>query len=153
MTRWLVFNAVGAGGFGLQLLTLWALLRAGLPVGAATALAVGAALSHNFAWHEAVTWRGLPRQGRWSRWRDFHAVNGIISLTTNVAVTSALAAATPMPPLVANVVAVATASVANFLVSDRYVFRAAPARYATTPVPDASGTGARAREGRSRRPI
>lgn len=124
MRRWLVFAVVGAGGFVLQLLALWALLRAGLPVSLATALAVGAALSHNFAWHETVTWRGRPRRTRASRWLGFHAVNGGVSLVTNVVVTSALVAETPMPPLAANVVAVAAASVLNFLASDRLVFRA-----------------------------
>jgi putative flippase GtrA len=127
MTRWAVFNTVGVAGFVVQLAMLRGLLGAGLPLGAATALAVLAALSHNFVWHEAVTWRELPRHGRAARWLGFHATNGAVSLGTNVVVTTGLVTATPLPPLAANAVAVAAASTLNYLVSDRIVFRSGDA--------------------------
>ena len=53
LVRWLKFNAVGAAGIVLQLAVLLA-LKSGLHVSylMATALAVEAAVVHNFFWHE-----------------------------------------------------------------------------------------------------
>src|SRR5207237_8971860 len=55
--RWLKFNAVGGIGMLVQLGTL-AVLTNGLRVNylLATALAVEAAVIHNFLWHERFTW-------------------------------------------------------------------------------------------------
>ena len=123
-TRWLRFNLVGVAGFVVQLLTL-AAVTAGLGVtpNVAVPLAVLVAVSHNFLWHERVTWPDQRRAGRLRRWLSFNLSNGLISVVTNVTVTTAIVAATGVPLLVANALAVVTASVLNFLVSDRYVFR------------------------------
>jgi putative flippase GtrA len=121
--RWLRFNAVGAIGFGVQLVTLSLLLRwTTLPEPLAVLLAVAMTVSHNFWWHERVTWRDQPRQGRWQRWVRFNLTNGAISLITNVVATSALVFATGIPAVAANVVAVLAASLLNFIASDRIVF-------------------------------
>ena len=48
-------------------------------------------------------------------------LNGVVSLACNVPVTTALAAA-GLPILAANIVAIGTASVVNFVLSDRLVF-------------------------------
>ena len=61
-TRWIRFNLVGAMGFALQTLALWLLVTAaGLSAGVAITIAVLAAVSHNFVWHEHFTWPNLPR--------------------------------------------------------------------------------------------
>lgn len=54
--RWLRFNAGGLYGFLLQLLLL-TLLSRHMRVEYATGIAVEAAIVHNFAWHELITWR------------------------------------------------------------------------------------------------
>ena len=56
MSRGARFIWVGAGGFMVQVVTLHALAAAGLPYTVATALAVEAAILHNFIWHERWTW-------------------------------------------------------------------------------------------------
>lgn len=129
--RWGWFTLVGLAGFGLQLTTIWLLARATpLPSRAIVLTAVLLAISHNFFWHERVTWPGQPRAGRWRRWLAFHAANGLISIATNVALTPPLMDLTGLPIQAANAVAVAVASCANFIVGDRVVF--APDRSATS---------------------
>lgn len=123
LTRWARFNLVGVAGFVVQMLTLVAVTRwLGAEMVVAVPIAVLVAVSHNFLWHERVTWAGQPRQRRLRRWLSFNLSNGLISVVTNVTVTTLLVAATGAPLLVANATAVVIASVLNFLVSDRYVF-------------------------------
>ena len=131
--RWLVFNGVGAMGVAVQLAALALLTRvAGVPVAVATLLAVEAAILHNFAWHQRLTWRDVPSAG----WKDdlrrlarFHALNGTVSLTGNVLITSVLALA-GVDPVLANIVAILTCSTINYFASDRLVFRAGAAAVA-----------------------
>jgi putative flippase GtrA len=121
--RWVRFNLVGVAGFAIQILTLAAVTRwLGLGTGVAVALAVLVAVSHNFLWHERITWPRQSREGRLRRWLSFNLSNGLISIVTNVAVTTLVVAATGAPLLVANATAVVMASALNFLVSDRYIF-------------------------------
>jgi putative flippase GtrA len=123
LQRWLRFNLVGVGGFAVQMLTLAAVTGwVGLPDAIAVAAAVLAAVSHNFLWHERVTWPERPRHGRGRRWLAFNLSTGIVSVVMNVLVTTWLTAITGTPLLVANAVAVGMASVTNFLISDRFVF-------------------------------
>jgi putative flippase GtrA len=122
--RWGWFNLVGLMGFLVQTAILAALVRwAGVTTGVAVALAVLAAVSHNFFWHERFTWPNLPREGRVRRWVSFHLSTGVISVLSNVWVTTALVAATGLPVVAANVVAVSMLSLTNFWISDRLVFR------------------------------
>jgi putative flippase GtrA len=118
--RWLRFNTVGIAGFAVQMMVL-AVLAHRLPLAAAVTLAVVAAATHNFAWHERVTWPGLPAARRWQRWLAFLGTNGLISVAANVAVTTSVTAL-GVPILAANTIAVAVASTANYIVSDRVVF-------------------------------
>ena len=121
--RWVRFNLVGIAGFVVQMLTLAALARwSGIPAGLAVALSVLAAVSHNFLWHERVTWPGLPHAGRWQRWLSFNLSTGAVSLLANLIVTAVVTTATGAPLLIANVIAVVSASLVNFWVSDRAVF-------------------------------
>ena len=83
--RWIRFNLVGVMGFALQTMTLWLLVRwTGVNASVAITLAVLAAVSHNFAWHETVTWPNLPAERRFRRWLYFQFSTGAISLLTGV---------------------------------------------------------------------
>ena len=126
--RWVRFNLVGVMGFALQTATLWLLVRwTGVSAGVGITLAVMAAVSHNFVWHEHFTWPDLPREQRLKRWLSFHVSTGVISVLTNLGVTILVMTATGLPVVPANVIAVAIASVANFWINDRLIFRPAPA--------------------------
>ena len=126
--RWCAFNGVGAIGVALQLAVLAVLTRgAGLEPLPATAIAVEAAILHNFLWHQHWTWRDRPSRSirvTVTRLLRFHAMNGAISMIGNVALVAIL---TPLGigALPANAVAIAVCSLANFVASDAIVFKAA----------------------------
>lgn len=129
--RWTAFNAVGALGVAVQLGVLAMLIRVWhVPYLAATALAVEAAVLHNFVWHQRWTWkdRGVAAPaaiaGRLAR---FHLLNGSISIVGNVALTALLAGLGGVDPILANILAIAICSVANFAASETMVFRTAAA--------------------------
>ena len=87
--RWCKFNFVGGIGIGVQFAALF-LVKSVLHFNylAATAIAVEAAVVHNFVWHERYTWKHLPTgAARDVLWRllRFHAGNGAISILGNVA--------------------------------------------------------------------
>ena len=117
MVRWLKFNAVGAIGVSVQLSVLAALLQLGVHYLVATALAVEAAVLQNYYWHTRWTWKG--REG--SLWR-FHLSNGLLSLISNLVWMRMFTGWLGIPPLPANLMAIALTSTANFLLGDRWVF-------------------------------
>lgn len=120
------FVIVGGLGFAVQLATLTSLLHIGLALPAATALAVEAAVLHNFLWHEQWTWRDRKGGSHWSaRLLRFHTSAAIISLTVNVLLTWMLVRVCHLPVIAANLLSVAAASVANFAAADRWVFASA----------------------------
>ena len=121
MTRFVRFNVVGVLGFIVQVSALIALDRLGVPVLAATALAVEAAILHNFAWHERWTWSGLTTGSRAGRLARFHLSNGVISIAGNVALTAVLARS-GAPLVAANVAAVLTCALLNFTAAHVWVF-------------------------------
>lgn len=116
--RWWRFNAVGAAGAVVQMAAL-ALLRSGLEMGIvpATALAVEAAILHNYFWHCRWTWR--DRRGSLLR---FHLSNGIVSLPGNVALTAALVSL-GLHYAAANALAIAACAGVNFAVAHVWAFR------------------------------
>jgi dolichol-phosphate mannosyltransferase len=125
--RWLQFNAVGGIGIAVQLAAL-TLLKTVLGVHYlwATALAVETAVIHNFVWHELWTWRdrrGGFRQalGRLVR---FNLTTGALSIVSNLVFMRLLVGRFGLHYLLANLIAIALTSVANFLVSEFLVFRA-----------------------------
>lgn len=123
MSRAARFAWVGAGGFVVQALTLHALAAAGLPYPVATALAVEAAILHNFLWHERWTWadrRAGP--GRLARLLRFNGSAALISIGGNVALMALFVGSLGLPLLPANLLAVLTLSALNFLSADRLVF-------------------------------
>ena len=123
MSRAARFAWVGAGGFVVQALTLHGLAAAGLPYPIATAVAVEAAILHNFVWHERWTWNDRAAAGRRSeRLLRFNGTTALISIGGNVALMALFAGHFRLPLLAANLLAVLTLSVLNFLSADRLVF-------------------------------
>jgi putative flippase GtrA len=127
MNRWITFNLVGAGGVVVQLGLLALLVRSfHWHYLAATALAVEAALLHNFLWHQRWTWRDRPSGSRHStvaRLVRFHLLNGAISLGGNLALMTWLTGVLHLDAVTANVIAVAACSLLNFTASEMAVFR------------------------------
>jgi len=125
--RGLKFYAVGGVGIGVQLAALVAFRSvAHLDYRAATVLAVEIAVIHNFFWHEHVTWadRETLRSSHWlPRFLKFNATNGLLSIVGNLVLMLALVGSLGMNYLAANILTIALCSVANFLVSDRFVFQ------------------------------
>ena len=122
MKRVARFYAVGLIGVPVQLAVLALLVRGfGLDALISTAIAVEIALVHNFFWHERWTWR-CSGPGWVQRLCKFHVTNGLISIVANVLVTGALIRL-GLPVLAANAIAIGTASVANYLSGEFFVFR------------------------------
>jgi len=126
---WLRFNAVGLIGIGVQLLALTLLKSVlGLNYLAATVLAVEAAVLHNFVWHERWTWverTRLSEGGVLGRLIRFHLSNGLISIGGNLLLMWLFVSRLHLHYFLANIVAIGTCSIVNFLASDHLVFRKA----------------------------
>lgn len=124
--RWLKFNAVGIAGAGVQLWFLHLFLNAKVGYLAATALAVEAAVLHNFAWHQRYTWADRPADDMLSivgRMLRFHLSNGAVSIFGNVLLMKWLCGNVGLGPIMANMIAILACSIVNFFLGDRFVFR------------------------------
>jgi len=126
VARWLKFNFVGGIGIAVQFAALF-LLRGVMHFHylAATAIAVEAAVVHNFVWHEQFTWsdrvesswrKSVPRFAR------FNLTTGAVSIVGNLALMKVMVGMGHMNYLLANAIAIALCSLANFLVSEGWVF-------------------------------
>jgi putative flippase GtrA len=129
--RWVAFNGVGFLGVLVQLTMLGVLTRV-LEVHYlfATAVAVEAAVLHNFVWHQRWTWRDRPSHSGVDtafRLARFHALNGMVSMVGNVLVMAVLVGAVGMAPVAANLIAIVVCSMINFFASEMLVFRTAGA--------------------------
>lgn len=126
LVRWCKFNVVGGIGILVQFAALF-LLKSVLHFNylAATAIAVEAAVAHNFVWHEQFTWADRV-QPSWSRSLTrllrFNLTNGAVSILGNLALMKVMVGQGHMNYLLANAIAIALCSVANFLVSETWVF-------------------------------
>lgn len=129
--RWTVFHVVGALGMAVQLGVLAALVRlAHLDYRWAVAIAVEAAVLHNFGWHQRWTWGDRPpRSARESLARlvRFHLTNGAVSIVGNLLVVGGLTGLLGLDPVVASLAAIALCSTVNFAAGTSVVFRAVPA--------------------------
>jgi len=126
LRRWFKFNLVGAIGILVQFVALFVLKGIfHFNYLAATAVAVEAAVVHNFAWHEQFTWADRV-QASWSqsvpRFAKFNLTTGAVSILGNLALMKVLVGYGGMNYMVANAVAIALCSLANFLVSEQWVF-------------------------------
>jgi putative flippase GtrA len=119
--RWCKFSLVGAIGIGVQLGTLALLTALGVHYLPATALAVEAAVLHNFVWHQNFTWSDRGG-GILSRMARFHLTNGAISMVGNMVLMRLLVGGFGMPSVPANLLAITACFVANFFAADRVVF-------------------------------
>jgi putative flippase GtrA len=124
--RWVKFNLVGGFGIAVQLAVLFG-LGSGFHLNylPATALAVEAAVIHNFLWHERYTWadrvqpswrKSLPRLLR------FNLTTGGVSIAGNLALMKLMVGLGHVNYLIANGIAIAFCSLLNFLVSEEWVF-------------------------------
>ena len=125
--RWLKFNFVGAVGIGVQLVVLSILTSGlGLDYMIATAVAVETAVIHNFLWHERFTWLDRAngtRRDMFGRLARFNLSTGLISIIGNLLLMRLLVGHFHFHYMMANVLAIGTCALANFLVSDQFVFR------------------------------
>src|SRR5580698_11478801 len=90
-----------------------------------TALAVETVVVHNFLWHERYTWadRVHPSwQKSLARLLRFNLAAGGVSIAGNLALMKVMVGLGHMNYLIANGVAIALCSLANFLVSEEWVF-------------------------------
>lgn len=127
VVRWLKFNFVGAIGIGVQLVAL-SLYKSvlGMDYLLATGLAVETAVIHNFLWHERFTWTERcvgSRRDMFLRLARFNLSTGLISILGNLLLMRILVGHLHFHYMLANMVAIGTCSLANFLVSDHVVFR------------------------------
>ncbi len=125
--RWIAFGSVGALGFGVQFTTL-VLLTGWLEANylLATAIAVELAILHNFFWHQHWTWSDRAAGGA-ARLADrllrFNAGTAVTSIGGNLVLMSVLVSRFEIHYAIANVLAVLSLSIANFLLCDRLVFK------------------------------
>jgi putative flippase GtrA len=125
IVRWLKFNAVGAIGIAVQLAAL-AVFKSllGVPYLLATGLAVEIAVLQNFAWHERWTWKGrTTKQDVLNRLLRFNLTTGALSIVSNLLLMRVFVGVFHLPLLPANLLAIAMTSLANFTVSELWVFR------------------------------
>jgi len=119
------FALVGAFGIMVQLVVLELLNAIGCHYLRATAIAIEAAVLHNFMWHQQFTWSDRTDSG-WAqtitRMVRFHFSNGAISILGSLLLMRWLVGQMGMRVIVANLVTIAGCSVGNFLASDRWVF-------------------------------
>ncbi|MGP0017177.1 MAG: GtrA family protein [Candidatus Sulfotelmatobacter sp.] len=126
LVRWCRFNFVGGIGIVVQFGALF-LFKSILHSNylAATAIAVEAAVLHNFVWHEQFTWADRV-QPSWSRSLlrlvRFNLTNGGVSIVGNLALMRVMVGRGQMNYLLANAIAITVCSLVNFLVSETWVF-------------------------------
>jgi len=122
------FNLVGAMGMVVQVAILASLTSImHLQYLLATAIAVECTVLHNFIWHERFTWADRPagtRRAIGGRFLHFNLTTGAVSIGGNLLMMRVLVGAAHAPMLLANAASVATCCVVNYLVNDRWVFRA-----------------------------
>lgn len=133
LMRWWKFNFVGAIGIGVQFAALF-LMKGVLHFNylAATAVAVEAAVVHNFVWHEQFTWADRTRLDRTPQRRRtslvrlmrFNLTAGGVSIVGNLALMKVMVGMAGMNYLAANGIAIGLCSLASFLVSENWVFAA-----------------------------
>jgi putative flippase GtrA len=91
---------------------------------AATVVAVGVTVAHNFAWHLRWTWMDRARdRSILALFARFSAANGLVSLVGNTALMTLLVDAAHIPVPAASLMAIAACGILNYVLADRGVFR------------------------------
>ncbi|MCS7173080.1 MAG: glycosyltransferase family 2 protein [Armatimonadetes bacterium] len=78
--RFVRFGLVGASGIGVNTAALWGLVRLGVHYRPAGALAIAAAITWNFLWNDAFTWRDRRSRDlatKLRRYLQYWAVTGV----------------------------------------------------------------------------
>ena len=125
------FSLVGLLGAVLQLALMELLTKSlGLPIVAATLVAVELTLLHNFLWHQRFTWRdrkisGL-RQAGIRLWR-FHLANGAVSLCGNILLMYCFVERLKISMVGSTLGAIVLCALVNFQLADRWVYATSPA--------------------------
>ncbi|HSE40659.1 MAG TPA: GtrA family protein [Acidobacteriota bacterium] len=123
------FNAIGAMGVGVQLLSLVLITRLfHLNYLFATLIAVQFALVHNFFWHQRWTWKdskAASRKESLKRFMKFNSSSGAISMLGNLGFTAFIAHAVHLPYLASNLAAIGATNIANFVLARNFVFQPA----------------------------
>jgi len=123
MIRLAKFSLVGTFGIAVQVTVLWLMTRIGIHYLLATALAVESAVLHNFLWHQRFTW--IDRSGKGQtriRLLRFHVTNGAVSFIGNLLLMRLLVGLLSLPVVLANLLAIGSCALINFILSDRWVF-------------------------------
>jgi putative flippase GtrA len=123
--RLLKFSMVGAAGIAVQLATLAALIAMAVNYLLATVLAVEMAILHNFFWHRRFTWSDQLSRAEKGTTRSlirFHLGNGLISAIGNLVMMRVLVGFLRIPVIAANISAITICWLANFFISDHWVF-------------------------------
>jgi len=122
--QYLKFNLVGIIGIAVQLTSLALfnrLLKGHYLI--ATIAALELTLLHNFVWHLHYTWRDSHHaSSALTQLLRFHLTNGLVSLVGNLALMRLLVSQAHLPVLTANAIAITCCSLANFLLSHKWVF-------------------------------
>jgi putative flippase GtrA len=127
--RCLKFYSVGGLGILVQLAALELMTAAfHLHYMLATALAVEAAILHNYLWHERFTWVDRPQPKPLPRFFKFNLTTGALSILGNVAAMRILVSLWKLNYVLANAITITACSIGTFLVSDRLVFQGAGTR-------------------------
>jgi putative flippase GtrA len=121
--RWAKFSLVGTLGTVVQLgaLALFTRLMHGHYL-YATAVAIELTLLNNFIWHSHYTWSNRARTAPVRRFLRFQVLSGLISMVGNLVFMRILVGEAHVPVLAANVVAVVSCSIPNFLLGNSWVF-------------------------------
>jgi putative flippase GtrA len=80
---------------------------------------------HNFVWHEQFTWADRVQPSwrtSWPRLLRFNLTNGAVSILGNLALMKVMVGFGHLNYLLGNGIAIVMCSVANFLVSEEWVF-------------------------------
>ncbi len=125
--RFLRYYLVGAMGLGVKFSVLTALVElAGVGYLASTAVAVEAAVMHSFIWHLRWTWRdrsiGFSRRESLMCLLRFHLGTGAVAMLANLLVTRFLVQEFGIHYAAANLTATVFAGLANFMISNFFVF-------------------------------
>ena len=123
IARMAKFSLVGALGIAVQLAVLWLMTRLSLHYLPATAFAVESAVLHNFLWHQRFTWSDRSPNGQTkARLLRFHLSNGAVSFLGNLVLMRLFVGVFGLPVIPANLLAIGSCALINFLLSDRWVF-------------------------------
>ncbi|MFZ1301650.1 MAG: glycosyltransferase, partial [Candidatus Microsaccharimonas sp.] len=124
--RKLTFAAVGGTGLLLSFAVLWLLIDMfGVVPWVAYLIQTIVVIEYNFFLSRYLTWRDRRKDvGFWRSWVSFHGVRLLLTIPLNQALFTLFVSVMGWHYLVANTICIAVAMVINYIISDRFVFKA-----------------------------